>query len=75
MIGRKYHGKSSTMFFNQLLWAATGDDLAMIHNGDLLMIPEPNVKPVEIPEAEIPVGGTDLHEKIGAESIIRPKPR
>jgi hypothetical protein len=46
-----------------------------IHNGDLLMIPEPNLTPVVIPEEVLPIGGTDQHEKVGVERIDRPKPR
>jgi hypothetical protein len=28
-----------------------------VHEGDLLLVPEPNPEPVEIPEEEVPVGG------------------
>lgn len=45
-----------------------------IHDGDLLLIPEPNLKPVEIPEALQPIGGTVLHEKFGIETLNHPKP-
>jgi hypothetical protein len=54
------------MLFNGM---SNGDT---IHDGDLLMIPEPLLKPVEIPEEVLPTGGTDLHEKYGLETSTKP---
>jgi hypothetical protein len=45
-----------------------------IHNGDLLMIPQPNLQLVEIPELIQPTGGTDLHEKYWEETVPSGKP-
>ena len=44
-----------------------------IHDGDLLLIPEPIPQPVEIPVEEVPTGGTVLHDKVERETSVKPR--
>ncbi len=44
-----------------------------IHNSDLLLIPEPIIRVVAIPEEQIPIGGTDLHDKMEFETSEKPR--
>lgn len=44
-----------------------------IHDGDILLIPEPLDQPIVIPEQEIPEGGTPLHDKVEVETTVKPQ--
>lgn len=54
------------VYFNGLSFADT------IHDGDVLKIPEPLEKPVEVPTTEIPTGGTTIYEKLSDEPGGKP---
>lgn len=56
-------------YFNGMLSADT------IHDEDVLLIPEPIIKPVEIPPAEQPSGVVMQWEKMQADNLDHPKPR
>ncbi len=43
-----------------------------LHDGDILMIPEPLEQPVEIPPVEIPTGGTNNYERAMVETSVKP---
>jgi hypothetical protein len=45
-----------------------------IYDGDILLIPEPNLKPVEIPPEELPDGEVDQWEKMQSDTLDHPKP-
>jgi hypothetical protein len=46
-----------------------------IHDGDVLLIPEPNLRPIVIPPPQNPIGVVTQWEKMLEDNLDHPKPR